>query len=208
MPREEVVARLRRNDGARGRVGGDHRHVVVVQPGNRAGRDAGLVPARRLRNVRSETELPTDVTGANEDDVTGADVDALRAGRAIQLVGSDRKSRFEMFDAEMARDIEEHRPSDDAVARKMVHSQPARASGRGDEPGPVSVVERVFTADMTEAVELRRRLESHDDVVVGHLILASPATASEHSVSGRHAVEMQWLGAVTAGRRRTDGEPE
>ena len=62
------------------------------------------MPARRLGSIRRETELPTDVTGTNEHDVTDADLNALRAGGSVELVGSDGKSGFEMFDAEMARD--------------------------------------------------------------------------------------------------------
>ena len=148
------------------------------------------------------------MAGANENDVSHADLDALRAGGSVELVGSDRKTRFEVLDAQMTRDIQEHRPPDDAVAREMVHSEPARATGRGDQPGPVPVVERVLAAHVTEAVELRRGLQRHHDVVVRHLIRRTAATAPEHTVTGRHAVEMQGLGAVSARRRRTDEEPE
>ena len=48
VPREELVARLGRHDRARGGVGRDHRDVVIVQPRNRARRDAGLAAVGRF----------------------------------------------------------------------------------------------------------------------------------------------------------------
>ena len=129
------------------------------------------------------------------------------AGGPVELVRSDRKAGFEVLDAEMARDVEQHRPPDDA-AREVVHAEAARAAGRGDQSGPVPVVQRVVAADVTEAVELGRCLQRHDDVVVRHLISRSAATAPEHAVAGREVVEMQRLGAVSARSRRTDGKRE
>ena len=93
-------------------------------------------------------------------------------------------------------------------AREMVHAEPARAAGRGDEPGPVPVVERRVAADVAEAVELGRRLQRHDDVVVGHGIPRAAATAAEHAVARGHAVEVQRLRAVAARRRRPDRQRE
>ena len=131
---------------------------------------------------------------------------ALR--RAVELVGPDREARVEMLDAEMAGDVEQHRPPDDAVAREMMDAEAARAARRRDEPGPVAVVERVVATDVPEAVELGRRLQRHDDVVVRHLILRTAATAAEHTVARGEVVEMQRLGAVAAGCRRTDRQRE
>ena len=73
------------------------------------------------------------------------------------------------------RDIEEHRAPDDAP-REMVDAEPPRAAGRGDEPGPVTVIERAVAADVTEPVDLGRRLQRHDDVIIRDLIAraASP----------------------------------
>ena len=107
----------------------------------------------------------------------------------------------------VARDVEQHRAADDA-ARELVHAEPARAAGRGDEPGPIAVVERRVAADVAEAVELGRRLERHHDVVVGHRERGAAAPAAEHAVARGHAVEVQRLGAVAARRRRPIGQRE
>ena len=45
----------------------------------------------------------------------GTDVDALRGGRAVELVGTDREAGLEVLDAEVARDVEQHRAADDAL---------------------------------------------------------------------------------------------
>src|SRR5437763_7350401 len=90
----------------------------------------------------------------------------------------------------------------------MMHTETARAARRGDEPGPIAVVQRVVAPDVTEPVELRRSLQRHHDVVVGDLVPRAAASAAEHAVTGREVVEVQRLGAITTRRRRTDREAE
>ena len=51
----------------------------------------------------------------HEHDVACADVDALRGRGRVELVGADREARLEMLDAEVARDVEQHRAPDDAL---------------------------------------------------------------------------------------------
>ena len=107
----------------------------------------------------AEPELPADMTGVHEHDVAGTDGHTLRRRGAVELVGTDRKSGFEVLGSEMAGDVEQHAPPDDA-AREVVHTQAAGASRRGDQAGPVSVVEGGVAADVAEPVELGRRLQA------------------------------------------------
>ena len=138
----------------------------------------------------------------------GAHLDSLCRGRAVELVGTDREAGLEVLDAEVARDVEQHRPTDDALLREMVHAESAGAAGRGHETGPVTVVERRVAADVTETVELGRCLQRHDDVVVRNGIPRAAPTAAEHAVAGGHAVEVQRLRSVPARSRRTDRQRE
>src|ERR1700674_2762991 len=157
MPREELVARFGRHDRACGRVGGDHRDVVIMQPRNRPGRNSWLAAIRRFEGAWREAELPSEVTGVYEHDVARFDAYVLCGGCRVEFVGSDRKAGLEMFHAEVPRDVD-HDGSPHDAARQMVHAEAARPTGRCDQPSPVTVVEGRVAADVTEAVELRRCL--------------------------------------------------
>ena len=92
--------------------------------------------------------------------------------------------------------------------REMVYAEATRAPRGRDQPGPIAVVQRAVAADVAEAVELRRRLQRHHHVVVGHLVARAATPAAEHTVARREVVEVEGLGAVAARRRRTDRERE
>ena len=127
---------------------------------------------------------------------------------AVELVGTDRKSRLEVLGSEMAGDVEQHAPPDDPAPRGGAHPSRRAPPVSGDQAGPVSVVEGGVAADMAEPVELGRRLQGHHDVIVRHRIASAAPSAAEHAVAGRHPVEVQRLGSVAARRRRTDRQRE
>src|SRR5215471_4605020 len=97
----------------------------------------------------------------NEHDVAGLDRDAVCVCGAVELVGTDRKTRLEMGDTHRARDVEQDRAPNDA-AREMMDAEALRTAGRGDQPGPETVVERPISADVPEPVNLRRSLQGHE----------------------------------------------
>ena len=142
VPREELVARLGRHDRARGGVGRDHRDVVIVQPRDRA---RSRCRARARSAASGEPAASADFqptwpvcTSTMSPAPTRTPCAAAAPSSSSGPIG---KPALEVLDAGVARDVEQHRAPDDAV-REVVHAEPARAAGRGHEPGPVAVVER------------------------------------------------------------------
>ena len=110
VPREEFVARLGRHDRARGGVGRDHRDVVIVQPRDRARRDARLAARRPRRAIpaRGRASSRRDRCARARCRPRRPSTPCAR-GRAVELVGTDREAGLEVLDAEVARDVEQHR---------------------------------------------------------------------------------------------------
>src|SRR5207253_3450346 len=102
----------------------------------------------------------------------------------------------------------QHRTSNNALAREVMDAEAMRLAAGRHESGPISVVKRVFPADVAETIELRRRLQRHDDVVVGRLERRTETPGAEHAVARGEAVHVQRFGAVAARGRRADGQTQ
>src|SRR5262245_10114181 len=98
-------------------VGQERRNSPLVHPGDRVDVQACLTLADRGRAVVPSTKLesPSVVSCAEDEDVTLADLDALRSYARLKLCTSHHLPRFQPPNTSELRDVEQHAASDDAL---------------------------------------------------------------------------------------------
>ncbi len=127
------------------------------------------------------------MAGPNEQHVAASHFDALRGEGRLELGHRDVMVGRERLDAELGGHIGENASADDPVPQ---HGDVVRLGAlRTDEGAVAAVVHAVLVEDVRQRVPLGRRLERHDDHVVGEAVALDAVgglPARLHVGSGRH----------------------
>ena len=141
----------------------DRGDLVVVDPLAAGEAEPGLAGhERRCVSFANEFGAPA---GAEQQDVTGLDFDALPGGRSIEVLRRDHRAGLEPLDTFESCDVEEHAASDDALGL-LVDRTVLRAMGSHVARWE-AVVELIVVVHVGQPVPLRGCLEGHEHVVVG-----------------------------------------
>ena len=154
-------------------VRADSRDLLVVQPFAAGHAEARLAGHERRRAFFGEELSPP--ARAKQEDVAGANLDALPLRSGVEVLRRDHLAHFEPLDAFQRHEVEQDAAPGDALAL-LIDGVMFRAV-QPDIARREAVVHLVVVVHMREAVPLRGTLQRHEDVVVGVLEAAREALA-------------------------------
>ena len=145
-----------------GRIAAEHGHVALLEPAG-----ARCVQPGEFSVPRAHRRATCPATGADQDDVAGADAGPGLLFPRVEVFGMDRRAGLQVREAAEPRDVDQHAAGDDALFQ-VLDAQFRRAGG-GDLRLREAVVHPARVEHVAQAVDVRvRQAVVRDLVGVGH----------------------------------------